>query len=312
MSSALRPSFTVIIPTYNRAEFIRDTLESVLAQSYTRYEIIVVDNCSTDGTPDVLDPYIKDARIRFFRNDQNRERAYSRNVGLENATGDYVTFLDSDDLMYPENLSDAANFAMRHPDLKCFHNRYELLDRGGKVIYRYRLPSLAHPRRAISNGNFMCCIGNFLHRDIYSRYRFDTTEDLTGSEDWEFWIQVLGENKIGRIEKVNSGIVQHAERSINTQDVTAMERGLKYMVTKMRSSENLSRAYAEYLDRIESNSFLYLNLLSNDARDWQRGWKYLVHATKIDPSVVLTGRFLRSLRRTLMVTTRARRKVFSG
>jgi len=310
MSSVLRPSFTVIIPTYNRAEFIRDTLESVLAQVYTNYEIIVVDNCSTDNTAEVLDPYINEKRIRFFRNDRNRERAYSRNVGLENAQSDYVTFLDSDDLMYPENLSDAADFAIQHPELKLFHNRYELRDRSGKVIYQYKLPSLAKPLRAISNGNFMGCIGNFLHRDIYTVYRFDPSEDLTGSEDWDFWIQLIGENKIGRIEKVNSGIVQHAERSINTQDVTAMARGLKYMVTKIRSSEKLSRIYAEYLDRIESNCFLYLNLLSNDAHDWRHGWKYLLRATQVDGSVVLTARFLRSLRRTLMVMARTPKKGF--
>src|ERR1043165_1045 len=105
------PFFSVVIPTYNRADFIGDTLETVFAQTYPHYEVIVVDNCSTDGTHAAVDPYIESGRIRFFQNDQNRERAFSRNVGLEKAVGDYVTLLDSDDLMYPDNLADAAAFA---------------------------------------------------------------------------------------------------------------------------------------------------------------------------------------------------------
>lgn len=294
------PFFSVVIPTYNRAEFIGATLESVFAQTYDSYEVIVVDNCSTDNTQEVLEPYISSERIRFFQNDRNRERAFSRNVGLENAKGDYVTFLDSDDLMYPDNLADAAAFASANVELKCFQNRYELVDQDRRVIYRYRLPSLTNRLRAISNGNFMACIGNFIHRDIFTVYRLDPSEDLTGTEDWEFWLRLLADNEVGRIEKVNSGIVHHPGRSIKSQNVDSMERGMTYMVEKIRTSEHLARVYVRYLDRIESNSLLYLNLLSNDAFDRRRAWRYLARSAKADPTVVFTIRFLRSLRRTLL------------
>jgi len=299
------PSFTVIIPTYNRAEFIGDTLETVFAQTYQSYEVIVVDNCSTDETTEVLKPHIEAGRIRFFQNDRNRERAFSRNVGLENATGDFVTLLDSDDLMYPDNLSDAAAFALRNPQLKCFQNRYELVDRDRNVIYKYKLPSLHDRLLAISNGNFMSCIGNFIHRDVYTNYRFDTSEDLTGGEDWEFWLRVIADHEVGRIDKVNSGILHHPGRSINSQSVDSMERGLKYMIEKLRASEHLSTVFGNYIGRIESNSFLYLNLLANDGHYRKRASEYLVQAVKADSRVVFTMRFLRSLRRTFMRGVRA-------
>src|SRR5690349_20999982 len=76
LMSAL-PFFCIVIPTFNRAGFIEGTLASVFAQKYERYEVIVVDNCSTDNTEEILEPYIKAQRIKFFRNDRNRERAYS-------------------------------------------------------------------------------------------------------------------------------------------------------------------------------------------------------------------------------------------
>lgn len=292
--------FTVIIPTYNREQFIGDTLESIFGQSYPHYEVIVIDDCSTDNTREVLNPLIESGKIRFFQNERNRERAFSRNVGLENANGDFVTLLDSDDFMYPDNLSDAAEFATKNPEIKCFQNLYELVDSERNVIYRYRLPSLRDRLQAISNGNFMSCIGNFIHRDIYEAYRFDTSEDLTGGEDWEYWLRVLADHDVGRIEKVNNGILQHGGRSINNQSVDTLENGLKYMVAKFRTDEHLSKVYARYLDRIEANTFLYLNLLANDGRLRKRAFGYLTAAVETDKEVVLTSRFMRSLRRTVL------------
>ena len=80
-----RPFFSIIIPTYNRAGFIIKTLESVFNQSYKNYEIIVVDNCSTDKTLELLQPFVQKKLIRLIVNPKNLERAYSRNTGFKNA-----------------------------------------------------------------------------------------------------------------------------------------------------------------------------------------------------------------------------------
>ncbi len=95
------PLFSVIIPTYNRADLLRETLDSVLAQSFKDYEIIVVDDGSTDATEAVVQSY--GGRIHFLRQ-QNRGPGAARNLGLRHATGTYVAFLDSDDLWFPWTL----------------------------------------------------------------------------------------------------------------------------------------------------------------------------------------------------------------
>src|SRR5438128_2605322 len=122
------PFFTIIIPTYNRAAFIEATLQSVFEQTYPHYEIIVIDNCSTDNTEELLQPFLQAGQIQFIKHEENYERARSRNTGMEAARGDFVTFLDSDDFMYPNNLADAAQYALSNPECKCFHNLYELVD----------------------------------------------------------------------------------------------------------------------------------------------------------------------------------------
>src|ERR1700738_924466 len=128
--------FSIVIPTYNRATLIFETLDSVFSQSYNNYEVVVVDNCSTDNTEELLQPLIHDNKIRYIRTPTNMERAYSRNVGLDNAKGDFLTLLDSDDFMYPDCLSDAFKFTMENPDIKVFHNKFEYVKSNREVIYR--------------------------------------------------------------------------------------------------------------------------------------------------------------------------------
>jgi len=98
------PLVSVIIPTFNRASLIGRAIKSVLAQSYPNFEIIVVDNASSDNTAEVVSSIV-DARIKFIRHSVNKGPAASRNTGLNNSRGDFITFLDSDDEWLPEKLA---------------------------------------------------------------------------------------------------------------------------------------------------------------------------------------------------------------
>ncbi|MFN2309395.1 MAG: glycosyltransferase family 2 protein [Gammaproteobacteria bacterium] len=105
---------SVLIPTFNRRDYIVQALESVLAQDYADMEIIVVDDGSTDGTEDVLKPYL--SAIRYIRT-PNQGPALARNVGMEAAQGEYIAYLDSDDLYYPFKTRLQAEFLDEHPDV---------------------------------------------------------------------------------------------------------------------------------------------------------------------------------------------------
>jgi glycosyltransferase involved in cell wall biosynthesis len=289
------PFFSIIIPTYNRAPFIEATIESVLEQTYPHYEIIVVDNCSTDNTVELLQPYISAQQIQFIKHEENYERARSRNTGLSAARGDFVTFLDSDDFMYRTNLEEAAQYALAHPECKCFHNLFELVDAERRVIYRYKFPSLKNQTRSIARGNFMSCIGDFIHREIYTKYRFDTRREVTGSEDWDFWLRVLADYKVGRIEKINSGIRHHEGRSVNNQDLVSLQQGLERIAAKISEDEHLSRVYRRYLKHIEATSLVYVAILANSGFRYQEALKYLLRAVAKDKNIVVSRRFIKAL-----------------
>lgn len=101
---------SIIMPSYNTASFIAESIQSVLAQSYKDWELIIVDDCSPDNTDDVVKPYLSDERIRYLKNEKNSGAAVSRNRALREAKGKWIAFLDSDDLWMPEKLQKQVRF----------------------------------------------------------------------------------------------------------------------------------------------------------------------------------------------------------
>lgn len=290
--------FSIVISTYNREKFIVQTLNSVLQQKYSPYEIIIVDDCSTDNTEDVLQPFIQSGKVQYIKHERNYERSRARNTGMENATGDFVMLLDSDDFMYPDSLADAAEFTKNNPDSKCFHNLYELIDTDGKVLRQYQFPSLKNQIKAIASGNFMSNNGNFIHREIYQKYRFDLDRTLIGLEDWEFWMRVLADYKLGRVPKINSAIVNHDSRSVYAQNLSSLEVSTNSLIKKFTSDPHLSIIYGKYLSWMHANCYLYLAISANDGKLYEAARKYLKKAIEIDYRVIFSSRLARIFRKT--------------
>lgn len=100
---------SIIMPSYNTANFIGATIGSVLIQTYKNWELLIVDDCSTDNTDEIVSRY-DDERIIYLKNAKNSGAAISRNIALENAKGKWIAFLDSDDLWYPTKLEEQIKF----------------------------------------------------------------------------------------------------------------------------------------------------------------------------------------------------------
>ncbi len=288
-----KPFFSIVIPTYNRATYIEATLQSIFEQTFTDYEVIVVDNKSTDNSIEVLSKYVSKEQIVLIQNDKNYERAKSRNVGMKAAKGDFLTFLDSDDFMYPDNLHDAYDFIQKNPDKSIFHNLYELVDQSRKKIYSFPFKPLINSKKSIANGNFLSCIGVFINRDIYQKIFWDESAEITGSEDYDYWLRVICEHpNVGRIQKVNSGILHHDERTINIQPPEVTESRFKYMIAKYLDDKKFLKFYRNYFQVIQSNLWLFqsgIDLRSNNSGD---SMSHLTKALKLNPKIIFQRNFL--------------------
>jgi glycosyltransferase involved in cell wall biosynthesis len=110
--------FSIVIPTYNRGHLIDETIKSVLKQTYQNYEIIIVDDGSTDNTQQLINTF-SDKRIKYYKKN-NEERSIARNFGLNKAKGNYVYLLDSDDIIYSHHLKTAFEFINKSNKVDAF------------------------------------------------------------------------------------------------------------------------------------------------------------------------------------------------
>ena len=116
MSKYIISKVSIIIATYNRAALLPRAIKSVLAQTFTDYELIIVDDCSSDDTWEIVGDFT-DPRIRVFRHETNRGAAATRNTGIARARGEYITFLDDDDECTPNRLADQVSVLDTNPDV---------------------------------------------------------------------------------------------------------------------------------------------------------------------------------------------------
>lgn len=127
------PLISIITPAYNSDRFIRQTMDSVLAQTYENWEMIIVDDHSTDKTVEYVKDYQKrDPRIKLFQLNKNSGSAVARNTAMRNAKGRYIAFLDSDDMWYPEKLEKQIRF-MQEKDIAFSFTKYRLMEEDGTV-----------------------------------------------------------------------------------------------------------------------------------------------------------------------------------
>lgn len=200
---------SIVMPSYNTAPYIKETIQSVLNQTYTNWELIIVDDCSTDNTDEVLSE-IHDERIKYFKNEKNSGAAVSRNKALREAKGQWIAYLDSDDLWMPEKLEKQINF-MKKNDYTFSYTNYEEIDvEGNKTGAK-----VTGPKKITRTGMFNYCWPGCL------TVMFDATkvgliqiEDIKKNNDYAMWLKVcrkadcyLLDEYLGQYRKGRAGSV---------------------------------------------------------------------------------------------------------
>lgn len=182
---------SIIVPVYNVKNFIVETIECVLAQTYAAWELLLVEDCSSDGTLELVTHYMEecgDARIRLIRQPSNMGAARARNRGLKEARGRYLAYLDSDDLWMPEKLERELDF-MKEKDAAFVFTGYEFADgkgRGtGKVVH---VPETLNYRQALSNTTIFTTTVMF---DTAKISKKELDMPVMKSEDTALWFRVL-------------------------------------------------------------------------------------------------------------------------
>ena len=177
---------SIITPSYNTARFIAETINSVLAQTYTNWEMIIVDDCSTDDT-DVIVGSFSDPRIRYLKNEKNSGAAVSRNRALQEAKGKWVAFLDSDDLWEPDKLEKQIRFMEESGCHFSYTNYREIDDDGNSLGTMWTGPEKVS-KLLMYSFNYMGCLTVMYDRDHVGLVQI---ADLKKRNDYAMWVKVV-------------------------------------------------------------------------------------------------------------------------
>lgn len=202
MNSSHVPKVSVCIPVYNGSDYIAESINSVLTQTYDDFQLIVCDNCSTDNTQEIVRSF-QDPRLKYVRNAKNLGLVGNVNRTLELASGEYVNILHHDDIMLPDNLERKVNLLDKHPNVGFVHSNILLIDDTGRVIandiwykgsrqdYIKNGRDVFEKYLAFLHFGASIFIGSVLARKNCYEHLGDFSPELPHCNDSEMWMRML-------------------------------------------------------------------------------------------------------------------------
>lgn len=260
MQDKNHPLISVVIPTYNHAEFLKRALDSIVSQKYTNWEIIVIDNYSKDHTDEVVYSF-QNPKIRLLKIQNNGVIAASRNLGIYNSNGEWIAFMDSDDIWYDSRL----NTCMRHlrtvnqyPDLISTDEVMIFNIGTRKKILRHGPASANMYRDMILYGNRLSPSATMVRKSFLERHNLKFSEDakFVSAEDYDFWLRTAQhEASFVFLKSVEGEYIIHSDNTSNNVEkhISAVKSVLKAHIFELQTFEpNKSKLWK----RVQSRMYL--------------------------------------------------------
>lgn len=256
--SASTPLVSIIMAAYNGATYLDAAIESALCQTYSKVELIIVDDCSSDDSGKIIERYLSDARVTCVRNEQNVGVAASRNRALTLSKGDFITFLDQDDIWLPHKLELQVAAIQAHPEVGLLHAHYARIDPQGTLLPAYRDLPAERFDNPVAPVNVRDVFGEiFVSNDIQPLTTmiprnvieavgpFDPT--LPGVDDYELWLRIALHYPIGHLQTIVGYWRAHPGQQSN--------QGYKMLMIRLKALDLILSRFPEAKQRVPGKAF---------------------------------------------------------
>lgn len=239
------PIVSIIMPTYNRAPLISEAIESVIAQEYPAWELIIVDDGSSDGTDIIVSKYVQaDERIKYFYQ-SNQGQSSARNFGIEQSRGHYIAFLDSDNQWFPHRLRVGIEAFSLNPDVILCYGNAVSIDIYGNEIHRKnmkRYSGYVFPKLMVDN--FISMNSVLVRKSAFASQRpFNEKNRL--DEDYELWLGLSVNNRFHFIdqyivryriegERISNNYIKRLDANLNTVLTTIEKYGIDAEINEIK------------------------------------------------------------------------------
>lgn len=262
---------SVIIPTLNRAHLLAQAIQSVLDQRLTDFELIIVDDGSTDDTPTGVNAY-NDPRIRYIRQ-ANAGVSAARNRGIQEASGRYIAFLDDDDLFLPTKLEKQVAYLEAHPEMAMVHSRYVILDAKNNLIETIPSQGAGQLYLPFLKSCTVALPTVMLRREIFDAVGlFD--QSMTIGEDIHLWIRIAKHYPIGEIQEPLVKIRQPDIRA-RRDTIKILHAFLKIISENRAASPQIGPLFWRRLIAYQHNLYGH-QLLTTQPEQMALAWRWLL------------------------------------
>lgn len=195
---------SIILPTYNRKNTLIEAIESVLSQTFSDFELIVIDDGSDDGTSDIMHDFLTDPRVKYLYQ-KNKGRSSARNKGLNEASGEYITFLDSDDVYKPRKLEAQVNVLEHNSDYDLVYCLFSLMEYDGEMLDNHKHPDYefsgkVYPEIITFRGSIITTPGVMARKSAIQKAGF-FDEKMNICEDLDLWRRISRYSRIFQIRE---------------------------------------------------------------------------------------------------------------
>lgn len=276
------PAVSIIIPAYNQGRYLGAAVRSALAQTWPDYEIIIIDDGSTDNTPEVIAGFT-DPRIRCVRQ-ENRGLSAARNAGLRHAVGELVSFLDSDDLFLPDKLSALIGALRAQPDVGLIAGQAIVIDEHGQPTGRvFNTPPPQDGAQLLIWNPLH--VGSVLARRVWLDRAGPFDETLRSYEDWDMWLRLARAGcRFGWVDQPVS--LYRFHRGQMTRNAAQMTRATFAVLDKVFGDPGLPPDWAALRERAYAHAHLRAAAQASQAGDFDGARAALDQAVRLDPALL--------------------------
>lgn len=224
------PLVSIITPNYNSEKYICDTIESVISQTYSNWEMIIIDDASTDSSVKLIESYLqKDERINLLKIENNSGTAEARNKGVECAKGRFIAFLDSDDVWLESKLKTQVSFMLKNDLSFSFTSYYKQSGNSKRIIHAKQIISYEN----LLKNNFIGCLTVMYSVNILGKQYFPL---IRKRQDWALWLKLTrdGARAYGILEPL--AIYRKRKTSLSSNKISL----LRYNWFVYRNFENIN------------------------------------------------------------------------
>ncbi|MDD3078905.1 MAG: glycosyltransferase family 2 protein [Paludibacter sp.] len=210
---------SIITPTYNSADFVSETIESIITQTYQNWELLITDDCSTDNTLKILQQYEqKDNRIKIFKLDQNSGAGIARNNSIRNAQGRFIAFCDSDDQWTPDKLEKQIPFMLKN-GIALSYSNFNIIDEENNIKGKRMLPKQVSYEDMLLNNYIGCLTAVYDTNAIGKIYM----QSLKNRQDWLLWLEILKRTNYALNLNETVGLYRERTNSISANKFKMMK-----------------------------------------------------------------------------------------